>query len=123
MSSALIRASSSCPVTAASIVSMCWTRSNVGIESWYSSSTPSVYGSPAPERVVEDAPADSDSVPVIEDGKACFPVTGKLLDLPISTFHLGSKRPARTVVLAGRTSPKTSACARAKPSKSSALVR
>src|SRR5262249_36607399 len=41
----------------------------------------------------------------------------------ISTFQRGSKRPARTVVFAGRTSPKTSACARAKPSKSVASVR
>ena len=49
ISSALMLASSSWPATAASTVSMCWTRSNVSpSSSMYSSSTPSVYGSPWP---------------------------------------------------------------------------
>ena len=58
ISSELMRGSSSWPATAASTVSMCWTRSNVSpSRSMYSSSTPSVYGSLVPEGVVEHAPA------------------------------------------------------------------
>ena len=51
ISSGRMTDSSSLPSTAASTVSMCCTRSNVvASSSMYSSSTPSVYGSPAPKR-------------------------------------------------------------------------
>src|SRR6476469_229368 len=49
--------SSSLPSTAARTVSMCWTRSNVvESRSMYSSSTPSVYGSPLPNECSSTLP-------------------------------------------------------------------
>ena len=56
-------------VTRASIESMCCTRSHVsGSRSMYSSSTPSVYGSPEPKRWSSTLAWSVPSVPVIEAG-------------------------------------------------------
>src|SRR5579859_7129375 len=71
MSSELMRGSSSCPATAASTVSMCWTRSRVSLSrSMYSSSTPSVYGSLVPKAWSSTLPpgGNSEPFPVIEGG-------------------------------------------------------
>src|ERR1700756_1436977 len=71
ISSELMRGSSSCPATAASTVSMCWTRSNVSpSRSMYSSSTPSVYGSPTPNAWSRTLPpgGNCEPLPVIEGG-------------------------------------------------------
>ena len=71
MSSELIRGSSSWPATAASTVSMCWTRSNVSASrSMYSSSTPSVYGSLWPNAWSSTLPPGGklEPLPVIEGG-------------------------------------------------------
>src|ERR671922_234175 len=69
ISSALICVSSSCPEIAASTVSMCWTRSNVSpSRSMYSSSTPSVYGSPLPKRWSRTLPPAAKPLAVIEAG-------------------------------------------------------
>src|SRR5262249_17609260 len=71
ISSELMRGSSSCPATAASTVSMCWTRSNVSpSSSMYSSSTPSVYGSLAPNAWSRTLPpgGNCEPLPVIEGG-------------------------------------------------------
>src|SRR5437762_4368083 len=56
---------------------MCWTRSHVsGSRSMYSSSTPSVYGSPFPNRwssTLASSPAALRApLPVIDGGKICF---------------------------------------------------
>src|SRR4051794_39163973 len=73
MSSALMRGSSSWPATAASTVSMCWTRSSVSpSSSMYSSSTPSVYGSPLPKLWSSTLPPSANPVPMISGGKICF---------------------------------------------------
>ena len=71
ISSELIRGSSSWPATAASTVSMCWTRSNVSpSSSMYSSSTPSVYASLAPNAWSSTLPPGGkcEPLPVIEGG-------------------------------------------------------
>ncbi len=71
ISSGLITGSSSCPATAASTVSMCWTRSKVSpSSSMYSSSTPSVYGSLWPNAWSKTLPpgANRAPFPVIDEG-------------------------------------------------------
>ena len=75
------------------------------------------------ELVVEDASGGRGAVAGDGGGERLLARHGSTASTSISTFQLGSKRPARTVVFAGRTSPNTSACARAKPSKSSAFTR
>src|ERR1700751_3409386 len=67
----LMRGSSSWPATAASTVSMCWTRSKVSpSRSMYSSSTPSVYGSLAPNAWSSTLPPGGklEPLPVIDGG-------------------------------------------------------
>src|SRR3954454_5286128 len=77
MSSAWRWSTCSPSATAARTESMCWTRSHVsGSRSMYSSSTPSVYGSPFPNRCSSTL-AWSPGVlcaplPVIDGGKICF---------------------------------------------------
>src|SRR3954471_23379363 len=76
ISSACSRPSCSPCSTAASTESMCCTRSHVsGSSSMYSSSTPSVYGSPDPNlwsRTLAPAPgAATLPLPVIDGGKIC----------------------------------------------------
>src|SRR4029077_19231677 len=71
ISSELMRGSSSCPATAARTVSMCCTRSKVSpSSSMNSSSTPSVYGSLAPNAWSSTLPPGGklEPLPVIEGG-------------------------------------------------------
>ena len=61
------------------------------------------------ELVVEHAPRGERAVAGDRGGNGLFADHGMTASTSISTFHLGSKRRARTVVFAGRTPPKTSA--------------
>ncbi len=69
MSSGETRATNSSSWMRESTVSMCWTRSNVsGSRSMYSSSTPSVNGSPTPNLCSSTLPPSAKLSPVIDGG-------------------------------------------------------
>ena len=86
----------------------------------YSSSTPSVYGSPLPNLWSSTLAAGASTRPVIEEGRSCF--TGVTASASISTFHAGSRSPLTTHVAAGRTSRNASPCARATSGQCSGAV-
>ena len=85
---------------------MCWTRSNeVPSSSWYSSSTPSVYGSLCPNvwssTLAREPGVPELPLPVMSAGISCLrhPITASA---SISTFQDGSSNDVTTQVAAGR---------------------
>src|SRR5437660_9379703 len=95
ISSELMRGSSSWPATAASTVSTCWTRSKVSSSrSMYSSSTPSVNGSPLPKAWSRTLPpsANPAPLPVMLGGVTCLSTSEVLLD---DRVRLDLDEPAR----------------------------